>query len=92
MNATAENPNVTALKAAYTRWHDSKGASVDAWMAMLADDINFGTLAAGPPQAVYLKDYDSKHALREYFEGLTRDWSMVAYTVDEYVKSEPLRA
>jgi ketosteroid isomerase-like protein len=89
-----DNPHVKALQTAYARWHDSKGASVDTWMAMLADDIKFGTLASSsqssaPPAVAptpeYLKPCDTKQAWRGYFEGLTRDWSMIPYTVDEYV-------
>ena len=42
-----EARNVEILKAAYTRWSDSKGESVDEWLKICADDIDFGSLAQG---------------------------------------------
>ena len=39
--------NVEILKAAYKRWSDTKGGSVDDWMKICADNIAFGSLAQG---------------------------------------------
>ncbi len=44
---TTESTNVAILKDAYQRWHDSKGGSVDHWMSLMTDDINFRSLAQG---------------------------------------------
>jgi ketosteroid isomerase-like protein len=85
VNSAAGNANLATLKAAYARWQDTKGGSVAHWMAMMADDIRFASLAAGPPQATYLTTYERKAALLVYFEGLARDWTMIHYTIDEYV-------
>ena len=40
-----EARNVEILKAAYTRWSDTKGESVDDWLNICADNIDFGSLA-----------------------------------------------
>jgi ketosteroid isomerase-like protein len=81
-----EARNVEMLKAAYRRWSDSKGASVDDWMKILDDDIEFGSIAQGAaPQAVYLATYSNRNALREYFNGLTRDWEMIHYDAEHFV-------
>jgi hypothetical protein len=78
--------NVEILKAAYKRWSDSKGGSSDAWIKICADDIKFGSLAQGAaPRAEYLTAYSSRSALKDYFEGLSRDWEMLDWKVNQYI-------
>ncbi len=36
-----EARNVEILKTAYTRWSDTKGESVDDWLKICADNIDF---------------------------------------------------
>ena len=69
-----EAGNVERLKTAYALWHDTKGQSVDHWFTFIAEDIKFGSLAAGAPEVAFLRNYDNSRALREYFDGLLRDW------------------
>jgi len=80
-----EERNVGILRDAYARWHDSKGGSVDHWMELVADNIRFGSLAQGAPDLRFATSYDSRSALRGYFDGLLSDWEMIHYTVDEFV-------
>jgi ketosteroid isomerase-like protein len=80
-----EAANVAVLKDAYRQWHDSRGGSVDHWMSICADDINFGSLAQGAPAMRFAATYSNRHALQGYFEGLLADWEMIHYTVDEFV-------
>jgi ketosteroid isomerase-like protein len=80
-----ESSNVATLKNAYARWHTTKGGSVDDWMALLADDIKFGSLAGGAAHVSYLTNYDTKQALRSYFDGLAKSWSMIHFTMDEFI-------
>jgi uncharacterized protein len=80
-----DNANVAALKRAYGRWHETKGASVDDWMALLADNIKFNSIAAGAAHVAYMTSYDQRQALRSYFEGLAKNWTMIHFTVDEYI-------
>jgi ketosteroid isomerase-like protein len=86
------NSNVATLKAAYARWNESKGASVEHWMGLLADDIKFGSLAAGAVHLAFTKSYDNKQAVRDYFAGLAGDWDMIHYTVNEYIAQGDLVA
>jgi ketosteroid isomerase-like protein len=79
------NQNVEILKDAYARWHDTKGGSVDHWMALVSDDIQFGSLAQGAPDMTFARAYDNREALRGYFDGLLSEWDMIHYTVDEFV-------
>ena len=80
-----EAGNVAILKDAYQRWHDSRGGSVDHWMSICTDDINFGSLAQAAPEMRFATSYSNRDALRGYFNGLTSEWEMVHYTVNEYV-------
>ena len=81
-----EAGNVEILKAAYTRWSDTKGESVDDWLKICADDIDFGSLAQGAaPKVQYLTAYSSRDALKEYFGGLARDWDMLDWHVDQFI-------
>ena len=81
-----ETRNVEMLKAAYRRWSESKGSSADDWLKLCDDDIAFGSIARGvAPQAVYLASYSSRSALRDYFDGLSRDWEMIDYVAEHFV-------
>ena len=79
------NQNVEILKDAYARWHDSKGGSVDHWMTLVSEDVQFGSLAQGAPDMTFARFYDNRQALRGYFDGLLSEWEMIHYTVDEFV-------
>jgi hypothetical protein len=81
-----EARNVEVLKAAYDRWRETKGASVDDWMKVCADNMAFGSLAQGRAEnARYLTAYSSRDALKEYFGGLARDWEMLDWKVNQYI-------
>src|SRR5712675_1582100 len=83
--AMTENANVATLQYAYRRWHESRGGSVDHWMTICDDNINFGSLAQAPPEMAFAATYSNRQALRGYFDGLLADWEMLHYTVDEFV-------
>ena len=80
-----EAENVALLKDAYTRWHDTRGGSVDHWFTLVDRDIQFGSLARGAQPVAFMTTYDNREALRSYFQALLADWTMIRYTVDEYV-------
>ena len=77
--------NKKLLKEAYARWSSSKGASVGDWMALADDDISFGSLAEGAEAVSFTAPIRGKEALRAYFDGLLGAWTMINYTVDEYI-------
>jgi ketosteroid isomerase-like protein len=80
-----EARNVAILKDVYEAWHQTKGKSVDRWLAICADELNFGSLAQGLKAMPYMKLYESKDTLGEYFRGIARDWDMVEYRIEHYV-------
>jgi uncharacterized protein len=77
--------NIGLLKEAYQRWHDSKGGSVDHWMTIVADDIQFGSIARGAAPLTFTQPVSNKDQLRGYFDGLVGDWQMIHYTINNYV-------
>jgi uncharacterized protein len=80
-----EARNTAILADAYRRWSESRGASADHWISICAPDIRFGSIAETVPSVDYMTDYRSRDELGAYFVGLTRDWEMVAYRVDNFV-------
>ena len=83
---SVEAQNVELLKSAYARWSDSRGGSVDEWMNICDDNIAFGSIAQGSAQAAnYLTAYNSRALLKDYFEGLARDWEMLEYVAEHFV-------
>jgi len=84
-----EARNVATLKHAYSRWSDTKGGSVDDWMAVCADNIAFGSIAQGQAESArYLTTYNGRNELKTYFDGLTRDWEMVEYAADHFIAQD----
>ena len=81
MNSEADN--VATLKDAYQRWHDSKAGSVDHWLNLMTDDVKFRSLAAGASEMQFTRDSSNKDEVKRYFAGLTSEWEMISYRVDE---------
>ena len=77
--------NVARLKSVYRQWHESKGASVQAWLDIMADDVRCYSLAAGAPSAEFTAPISSKKDFERYFKGLLDGWEMIHYTTDEFV-------
>ena len=77
--------NVTVLKEAYKRWHESKAGSVDHWLHLMTDDVKFRSLAEGAIQMQFTRPSSNKAEVEQYFKGLTNEWIMNDYRVDEYI-------
>ena len=77
--------NVAPLKDAYQRWHDTKAGSVDHWLNLMTDDVKFRSLAAGAIEMLFTRPSSNKDEVTHYFAGLTHEWEMIYYRVDEYI-------
>ncbi len=77
--------NNQLLQKAYERWNATKGGSVADWLALATDDMSFGSLAEGAEAVPFTAPIRSKDTLRTYFDGLIGNWTMIHYTVNEYV-------
>jgi hypothetical protein len=88
MNETARN--VELLKEAYRRWHESKGGSLDQLLGMIDDNVRFGSIARGAEPLAFTKPVSNKEALRGYFDGLLGNFSMIHYTIENYVAQDDI--
>jgi ketosteroid isomerase-like protein len=82
---STESENVALLKDAYQRWYDTKAASVDHWLSLMTDDVQFRSLAAGAKAMQFTRTSTCKDHVKEYFAGLTAEGEMIDYRVDEYI-------
>lgn len=81
-----ESKDLIALKRCYALWNETKGGSVDAWLDLFDDEVDFRSLAmARDPSVAFTAPRSSKDEVVQYIQGLKADWSMEHYTVDEYV-------
>ena len=80
-----EARNVEILKQAYGRWRETRGGCADEWLAICDDRIAFGSIAHGPAAAPYMTAFQRRDELKEYFEGLSRDWEMMEFEVEHFV-------
>ena len=80
-----EQKNKAILQEAYRLWDETKGGSTQHWLDIADDDICFGSLAAGEPRAEFTACRNNKEEMAQYLDGLVSDWSMVHYTIDDYI-------
>lgn len=73
------------LRAAYQAWHDSKGGSIDTWLALIAEEIDFRSLADGAHNAPWSKRRRTREDVRHYLSGLTAEFEMIHFMVDRFV-------
>lgn len=81
----SESQNVALLKEAYRLWHETKAGSVEQWLALMTDDIKFRSLAEGATPMAFTSLASCKADVQRYFAGLTSEWEMNYYRVDEYI-------
>ena len=81
---TEEEANVALLRKAYQAWHETKG-NPSGWYAILADDVQWRSLANGRPGMEFTRPCTSKEEVKGYFDGLLRGWTMEFYRIDEYI-------
>lgn len=80
-----ESENVDILREAYRLWHETKGESVDHWLSICADQLDFGSIGQSVKATPYMTIYESKTRLGEYFRGLARDWEMIEFRTEHFV-------
>jgi ketosteroid isomerase-like protein len=73
------------LRAAYQRWHDTRGGSVADWTALMADDVTLRSAAEGADGMTFSAPRDGKAAAEGYFAALAQEWEMVRHAADEFL-------
>lgn len=80
-----EDTQINLLKEAYQKWHATRAGSIDHWLALMTDDIQFRSLAGGAAKMEFTRTSTCKDEVKHYFSQLTAQWEMNYYTIDEYI-------
>jgi ketosteroid isomerase-like protein len=83
-----EEIHVALLREAYQKWNDTKAGSVDHWLKLMTDDVNFRSLAAGAAKMEFTRTSTCKEEVKRYFAQLTDEWEMNHYIIDEYIAQD----
>jgi ketosteroid isomerase-like protein len=83
-----EAENVAILRKAYEAWSGAKAANLDCWVSIMADDARLKSLADGAEAVPFTRSRAGRSEIIEYLEGLTREWEMLSYDVDEFVAQD----
>jgi ketosteroid isomerase-like protein len=73
------------LRAAYQAWHETKGGSIETWLALVADEVQFRSLADGAAHATWTKQRSTREEVRGYLQELTRSFTMLEFRADRFV-------
>jgi hypothetical protein len=67
---------IRQLKAAYNAWNETKGGSIDTWLKLFADEVDFRSLANGQLGVPWTKTRTSPKGVGEYLGGqrLRSEW------------------
>src|SRR5262245_33826999 len=76
---------VEKLRRAYQTWHDTRGASVSAWLELLAEAVVVRPLAGGTAGMEFSAARRGRAGAEEYFSSLRDDWEMIYYTTEELI-------
>lgn len=77
--------NIELLKNAYEYWDENKEKAFENWMDLLSDDIKLKSLADGAVGMEFTQICNCKNDVLRYFEGLSAEWEMIYYKVDDYI-------
>ena len=79
------NADLERLRAAYQAWHDTKGRSIDTWMELMADNVDFRSLANGAAVVPWTSTRTTREEVRAFLVGLTTDMAMQHFTAEQFV-------
>ena len=80
-----QDGDLQRIQSAYAEWSAKKEGSFEHWMDMLADNVDFHSLAAGKPGMEFTAVCHCKDDVRNYFLGLAQDWEMQHFTPEHYI-------
>ncbi|WP_422928919.1 nuclear transport factor 2 family protein [Singulisphaera sp. PoT] len=77
--------HVEELKEAYAAWHETKGESVDVWLALMDEDIVLRSLAEGGEGMEFSSTRRGLAEARRYFSELRDQWALISFIGDEFI-------
>ncbi|MEM9972859.1 MAG: nuclear transport factor 2 family protein [Pseudomonadota bacterium] len=80
-----QQKNTALLREAWARWHESRGTDLAMWYNYMARDVRILSLADGGAGMPYTTARRGHAALDEYLTGLTTNFTMDHWTIDETV-------
>jgi len=80
-----ETDDFETLQEAYRLWNDSKADSVTHWTNLVADDVQWRSIADGVRGMEFSRACGCKDDVARYFSELAKEWGMIHYTVDEFI-------
>lgn len=72
---------VNQIRSHYRAWGRGKGATSDLFIDLMADDGTFRSIGQGAEPMLFTRRHSTKQKVRDYFDGLARDWKMIFYNV-----------
>ena len=80
-----DNKNLEALKQAYEYWDSNKELAFENWMNLLSSEVRLRSLADGATGMEFTRICNCKDDVLRYFQGLSAEWEMIYYKIDDYV-------
>src|SRR5688572_21710966 len=85
---STEAENVSILRKAYAEWAGAKAANIDCWVSIIAEDARLTSLANGAAGVPFTRSRAGRSEIIEYLEGLTSEWEMLSYDIDEFIAQD----
>jgi ketosteroid isomerase-like protein len=73
------------LRAAYRRWDETRGASTEAWLDLIADDVTVRSIAEGSHGLKFSAPRAGRASVEQYFRDVAADWEMVFFRTEDFV-------
>ena len=80
--------HVNKLRHAYQFWNDTKGASVQTWFELFADDIVIRSLGNENARLDFAKGRKGKSEAEQYFADLGSSWEMVYFQPEDFIAQD----
>ena len=80
-----EARNKAIFAEAHQKWHATRGGSVDHWMGLLDENVDFRSLAAGADPGPFTATRSNRDQAGQYLAELVGGWTMLHYTINHYV-------
>jgi ketosteroid isomerase-like protein len=73
------------LESAYKAWNDKKGSTAEPWFDLMADLVDWKSIAGGAQDMRFTRPHSTKQQVRDYFSELAQEWQMEFYHVRTFL-------
>ena len=82
---TSQHENVALLRTAYVRWSESRGRSIEDWLAIIGPDFRTHSAADRHAEGRFGAVPAGREGLKVYLEDLVANWIMESHDVTRFV-------